>query len=100
MAFTIEITDLAYNELRAVKKFYRVQIIEAIDEQLPYEPTLQTKNRKILIGVNPDFEHEPPVWELRIGEYRVFYDVNEESKTVLVRAVRNKPPHATTEQVI
>jgi hypothetical protein len=30
----------------------------------------------------------------------VFYDVEEKAKTVIVRAIRHKPPHKTTEEVI
>ncbi|HEY2881672.1 MAG TPA: type II toxin-antitoxin system RelE/ParE family toxin [Pirellulales bacterium] len=100
MPYTIEITDLAFNELAEIKKFYREQIVEAIDNQLLNQPTVETKNRKVLIGIQPDFEHDPPVWELRVGQYRVFYDVNEELKVVFIRAVRNKPPHKTTEKII
>ena len=42
----------------------------------------------------------PTVWELRIGEFRVFYDVNEETALVTVRAIRQKPPHKTTEEIL
>jgi mRNA-degrading endonuclease RelE of RelBE toxin-antitoxin system len=100
MPDTIEIADVAYDELQSIKVFYRRQIFHAIDEQLAHEPTMETKNRKILTGVQPNFEHELPVWELRVGEYRVYYDVNEELKTVSIRAVRQKLPHKTTEQTI
>ena len=46
------------------------------------------------------WEHVPPVWELRIGQYRVFHDVNEKAKHVTVRAVRHKPAHKTTEEIL
>ena len=41
-----------------------------------------------------------PVWELRVGEYRVFYDVDDTEHVVTVRAIRHKPPHATTEEIL
>lgn len=41
-----------------------------------------------------------PVWELRVGEYRVFYDVNEGTSVVMIRAIRHKPPHKTTEEAL
>ena len=63
-------------------------------------PGRETRNRKILAGLVPLWEHLPPVWELRIGEYRVFYDVDEKTRRVMVRAVRHKPPHKTTEEII
>ncbi len=100
MAFTIEITDFAYDELQAIKPYYRKQIIDAIHRQLTHEPTVETKNRKVLAGVLVTFEHKTPVRELRVGDYRVYYDVSEESTTVMVRAIRLKPPHATTEQIV
>jgi len=100
MPYTIEITEAAYNELAAIKAYNRRQIVDAIDEQLLNEPTSETRNRKPLIGIEPRFEHEPSVWELRIGQHRVFYDVNEEERSVLIRAIRHKPPGATTEQIV
>ncbi len=99
MPFSIEITDVAYDDLLAIKTFYRTQIVDAIDEQLTHEPTVETKNRKVLVGFQPNFEHEEPVWELRVGEYRVYYDVSEGLMTVFIRAVRKKLPHMTTEQI-
>jgi mRNA-degrading endonuclease RelE of RelBE toxin-antitoxin system len=48
----------------------------------------------------PDFEHVPPVWELRIGEYRVFYDVDEPDHKVYVRAVLRKEAGRTTGAII
>jgi len=51
MSFTIQITDIAYDELRTIKSFYRRQIVDAIDEQLTNEPTTETKKRKILMGI-------------------------------------------------
>jgi mRNA-degrading endonuclease RelE of RelBE toxin-antitoxin system len=38
----------------------------------------------------------PPVWELRVRAFRVFYDVDEDAKLVHVRAVRRKNPRDTT----
>jgi len=99
MPYTIGVTDVAYHELHTIRPYYRRRIVDAIDKQLVHEPTVETRNRKLLIGFRPEFEHENPVWELRVGEYRVYYDVSEESMTILVRAVRKKPPHTTTEQI-
>ena len=99
MPYTVEITDFASDDLQSIKTYYRRQIVDAIDEQLAHEPVIETKNRKILIGIQPDFEHGDPVWELRVGRYRVYYDVSDELMSVVVRAIREKPPHTTTEQI-
>ena len=64
------------------------------------KPARETRNRKILRGLTPPWEHLPPVWELRVNEYRVFYDVDEAAGQVVVRAVRRKPPHKTTEEIL
>jgi mRNA-degrading endonuclease RelE of RelBE toxin-antitoxin system len=100
MPFEVQIVPSAREELKAIKVFYRRQIADAIEQQLIHEPTIETGHRKKLIEVEPSFEHEPPLWELRVGEFRVFYDVNESDSVVVVRAVREKPPHATTEEVL
>ncbi len=99
MAFTVQIVSSALAELKAIPAFYRRQIAQAIDEQLLHRPAVPARNRKLLENLQPTFECEPPVWELRVGSYRVFYDVDEGSQTVYVRAVRDKPPQATTEEI-
>jgi hypothetical protein len=35
-----------------------------------------------------------------VGDYRAFYDVDEDAATVYVRAVRRKEPGQTTEDII
>ncbi len=56
-------------------------IVDAIDDRLIYEPSLETRNRKVL---DPNLL---AAWELRIGRYRVFYDVDAVITLVLVKAV-------------
>jgi mRNA-degrading endonuclease RelE of RelBE toxin-antitoxin system len=100
MAYRIEFTDLAEGELKAIRGFDRRQIADAIDEQLTHQPNVETRNRKQLKGMIPAFEHVLPVWELRVGNHRVFYDVDDETKVVYVRAVRLKEHGQTTEEII
>ena len=38
--------------------------------------------------------------ELRVGAYRVFYDVDDDENKVYVRAVRKKPPYKRTEDIV
>jgi mRNA-degrading endonuclease RelE of RelBE toxin-antitoxin system len=99
MPYTIEFRDVAYTELQTIKPFYRRRIVDTIDQQLVHAPVTETRNRKKLVGFQPDFDHDDPVWELRVGQYRVYYDVNQEANVVVVRAIREKPPHMTTEQI-
>lgn len=99
-AFAIEVTDLAVKELRELRAFDRRSILDAIRQQLTYEPTVTTRNRKRLEALVPNFEAVPPIWELRVGNYRIFYDVDEIEQIVYVRAIRYKPPGQTTEEIV
>ena len=54
---------------------------DALVQQLSYEPTVPTKNRK---EMRPNLL---AVWELRIGDFRVYYDVEDEESIVDIRAI-------------
>jgi mRNA-degrading endonuclease RelE of RelBE toxin-antitoxin system len=95
--FTVEFAASVADDLLALRLIDRNRVLRKIDEQLLREPTKPTRNKKVVRGLVPPWEHEPPVWELRVGEFRVFYDVSEQERHVIVRAVRHKPPHKTTE---
>ena len=86
--------------MAGLRAFDRKQILDDIDEQLTHEPVQATKRKKIVRGLKPPWEHAEPVWELRVGEFRVLYDVNEAASQVTVRAVRHKPAHKTTEEIL
>ena len=98
--YTIDYAEGVSEDVANLRAHERKNILDAIDKQLLHEPTRQTKNRKILVGLIAPWDHVPPVWELRIGEHRVFYDVDEETFTVTIRAIRYKPPHKTTEEIL
>lgn len=98
--YRIEIVADAIEEMKSIPAFHRRLIAAAIESKLPFEPARQTKNRKCLEGLVAGFEHEPPLWELRVGEWRVFYDVDEEDRKVVVRAIRCKPKGKTTGEVV
>lgn len=100
MQYTIEYAEGVIEDLFRLRAHERKQILDRIDQQLQYEPTKKTKNRKLLPGLIPPWEYIDPVWELRIGNYRVFYDVDEVGARVIVRAVRHKPPHRTTKDIL
>ena len=50
--------------------------------------------------MKPPWSKKEGFWELRIGEYRVFYDVDDEAEQVIVQAIRHKPPHKTTKDIL
>ena len=98
--YEIEFAPSVAEDLSEVRAFDRAPIMNAIEELLTHEPTVPTRHRKLLPDLESSFEGVPPIWELRVGEFRVFYDVAEEEKKVYVRAVRRKPPHKTTEETL
>lgn len=100
MTYNIEYAEGVADDLANLRAYERTQILDSIEVQLAHEPTRQTRNRKILVGLLPPWEHVEPVWELRVGEYRVFYDVDEITSVVMIRAIRYKPPHKTTEEIL
>jgi len=64
--------------------------LNEVDVQLAHQPTLPTRNRKPL-QPNP-LSH----FELRIGELRVYYEVDEARRVVEVRAVGIKDRNRVT----
>jgi mRNA-degrading endonuclease RelE of RelBE toxin-antitoxin system len=98
--FTVHFVESVADDLADLKASERQLILDRIDEQLSHQPTTPTRNRKMVPGLVPPWEHEQPVWELRVGLFRVFYDVNEAESKVIVRAIRLKPPHKTTEEIL
>ncbi len=87
-------------DLRTLKVYHRRRVLDAIESQLRREPRAPTRNRKILVNLIPPWNAEPPIWELRVGDYRVFYDVSDKETVVYVRAVRKKPPGRTTGEIV
>lgn len=79
--FQIELADEALEDLRFLKKFEQSMVFDAVENQLVFEPAVETRNRKRL---RPN---RLAGWELRIGKLRVFYDVQAEDRVVLVKAV-------------
>src|SRR6266849_8747205 len=71
----------ARDDMRRMKlRAYEVgQIVDAVEEQLTHQPDRESKRKKL---IRPEeqlpFEHLPAVWQLRVGEFRVFYDVAEQ----------------------
>jgi len=53
-------------------------VLDVVTRQLSHEPTRATRNRKVL-RANP-----VAPWELRIGDLRVYYEVQDYPKRVVV----------------
>lgn len=98
--YAIRLASDVLKDLKRIPAHYRSRILDAVERQLAHEPTAASRNRKLLLNLTPPWDAEPPIWELRVGEYRVFYDVADEEGIVYVRAVRRKPAGRTTEEIL
>lgn len=79
--FEIEFTENAFEDLAYLQKSYRGLILDEIEAHLSAEPMSRTKKRK------PLRPNELSKWELRLGKYRVFYDIDEPARIVIIKAV-------------
>ena len=84
MAFAIEFSPDARDHLRSLRKRDQQILIDAIADQLTHQPDQPTGHRK------PLEDNAIAPWELRVGDFRVFYDVSGDDQVVVVLAVGQK----------
>jgi len=85
MTFEIEFVAEAEADLDGIQPFHRNQILDAIELHLRHAPMQISRARiKRLRSVRS------PAYRLRVGEHRVFYDVDEGQYVVTVLRVLNK----------
>ncbi|MDY6784923.1 MAG: addiction module toxin RelE [Cyanobacteriota bacterium] len=79
--YGIDFAAEAIKDLKSFRKFEQEKIVSGIDTQLKYEPTVETRNR---FQMRPN---EVAEWELRLGKYRVFYNVENQVKIVKIEVI-------------
>ena len=85
MAYIIEFAESVKEHMRYLSAFERALMLDSVDEQLTYEPLVETRNRKQL-RPNP-----LAPWELRVDDLRAYYDVTSDAPGVVqVLAVGRK----------
>jgi mRNA interferase RelE/StbE len=82
--YRIDLTSDAIEDISSFPAYERKKIIDGIERNLQYQPTRETRNRKRL---RPNQVAE---WELRMGKFRVFYDVSKDEGVVKIEAVGYK----------
>jgi mRNA-degrading endonuclease RelE of RelBE toxin-antitoxin system len=95
--FTLLYDEGAEEDLRALRAFEARRVLDSVDAQLAREPMKPTKRRKLLEGLAPPWDCARPVWQLRVGDLRVFYDIDHQQGHVIIRAVRRKGTRNTEE---
>ncbi len=83
MAFTIVFVDKALEDLRRLSALHRSAIKDAIDHHLRHQPALVSKSR-----IKRLEDLESPQYRLRVGEFRIFYDI--EGGDVVVLTILSK----------
>ena len=84
-AYEIILKRSAIADMDGLRKYDATRIADAMERHLQHEPTRESKSRiKRLRGIsNPDYR-------LRVGDYRVFYSVDQDACQVGVLRVINK----------
>ena len=67
--------------ISALSPRQRSVVFTGVDQQLMHEPTVETRNRKQMRD-NPLAS-----WELRLGDLRIYYDVEEQPEQLVKIAV-------------
>jgi mRNA interferase RelE/StbE len=73
MAYELRYSDEAVNQLKGFRAFDRAAILAEIEQILMVNPTLESKPKVKLLR-----QPAPTQYRLRVGDFRVFYDVAEE----------------------
>jgi mRNA-degrading endonuclease RelE of RelBE toxin-antitoxin system len=60
---------VALEHMRGLSARDQRRIVDAVDRQLKREPDVRTRQRK------PLRPNDLATWELRVGDFRVFYDI-------------------------
>ena len=76
--YSIEYTPEATSHLKGLGAHKAASVIDTITRQLTHEPTVPTRNRKLL-RANPIAP-----WELRVGDVRVYFDVTDEPERIVI----------------
>lgn len=87
--YTLIYAPAVKDHLRAIDAKHHALIRQKIEEQLKFDPSVETKNRKPL-RQPAAFAAE---WEIRFGpgnRFRVLYEIEEAERKVLILAIGEK----------
>jgi mRNA-degrading endonuclease RelE of RelBE toxin-antitoxin system len=83
--YRIAYAEAAVGHLRRLSARQRATVLDVVELQLTHQPAVPSRNRKRLR------ENTLAPWELRIGDIRVYFDVDETPEAVVtVRAIGAK----------
>ena len=94
MSFRIEYFPDAINDLSGLRAFDRKQIVDAVLLHLSHHPKQESQSRLKRMA--------QPFWSeycLRVGEFRVYYDVDESDQAVNVLRILEKGTKETPKEM-
>ena len=82
MKYRIEYSPDTEDHFHVLTTRQQVTVLDTVEEQLQYQPAVETRNRK------PMRPNPIAPWELRIGNLRVYYDIEDDPEyVVFIRAI-------------
>jgi mRNA-degrading endonuclease RelE of RelBE toxin-antitoxin system len=81
MSYPIRFTPTAGAQFRALRKYDQVRIRDAMVRQLTDKPDEETRHKK---RIDSDLLS---THELRVGDFRVFYDIDVDKMEVVIEAI-------------
>jgi mRNA interferase RelE/StbE len=78
MPYEIRYSNEAVEQLKKLRVFDRTAILDQIGQMLTVDPTALSKSR-----IKRLREPAPTQYRLRVGEFRVFYDVTEQAVLII-----------------
>ena len=83
--YTIMLQRSAMADLDALRRYDAATVADAMERHLQQHPTKESRSRiKRLRGIGN------PAYRLRVGDYRVFYTVDQSARRVVVLRVMHK----------
>lgn len=83
MSFEVKYSEEAVAQLKKLRAFDRAAILDQIEKLLAANPMLESKS-----SIKRLRQPAPTQYRMRVGDYRIFYDVDE--KNVLVIRILSK----------
>ena len=88
--YRIEFVRSAKNDLRLLRKTDQVKVLDRIERHLTYDPRRQSRSRIKRLRTKTI-----PPYRLRVGDFRIYYDVDEQNRVVIVYGVVPKEQSET-----
>ena len=85
MPFALQYSKEAVADIRALRAYDRASILHAVGRVLVSNPVLEGRSR-----IKRLEEPTPVQYRLRVGAFRVYYDVDSKGPVVLIRRVLEK----------